>query len=326
MNLQPDTDELTDDDDLGGAAPADAARSLIVPAEARGQRLDRFLAAADLGLSRAALQRLISNGHLLLDGRQPRPAEPLKGGEAVALTLPPAVATELVAENLPLTVVYEDADIVVIDKPTGLVVHPAPGHPRGTLVNALLFHFPDMTIGGSLRPGIVHRLDQDTSGLLVVARNDQALQTLHDQQAARTMQKRYLALVVGRPPAEAGVIDAPIGRDPRDRLRMAVVADGRPARTHYRIQQPFARETLLELTLETGRTHQIRVHLRRVGCPIVGDPLYGPRSANRFGLKRQFLHAAELGFAHPRDGRPLHFSSPLPAALQRVLQRLEHEQ
>jgi 23S rRNA pseudouridine1911/1915/1917 synthase len=318
VNLPPEPlDELTDE--------TATLLSVAVPPAARGERLDRFLAAAELGLSRAALQRLISDGRVLLDGRRPRPAEPLKGGEAVTLELPPAAPTELVAEDLPLTVVYQDDDLVVVDKPAGLVVHPAPGHPRGTLVNALLFHFPAMSVGGSLRPGIVHRLDQHTSGLLVVARHDQALAALQAQQAARTMTKRYLALTVGRPREDAGVIDAPIGRDPRDRLRMAVVADGRPARTHYRLLEAFNNESLLELTLETGRTHQIRVHLRRINCPVVGDPLYGPRSSNRFGLKRQFLHAAELGFLHPRDGRPLHFSSPLPADLQAALERCRRQ-
>ncbi len=315
--------ELLDDDaDLPAAA---TLLSVAVPPAARGERLDRFLAAAELGLSRAALQRLISDGRVLLDGRLPRVAEPLKGGEAVTLEVPPAAPAELVAEDLPLTVVYQDDDVVIVDKPAGLVVHPAPGHPNGTLVNALLFHFPAMSVGGTLRPGIVHRLDQHTSGLLVVARNDQALAALQAQQAARLMTKRYLALVVGRPREDAGTIDAPIGRDPRDRLRMAVVSDGRPARTHFRLLEALADESLLELTLETGRTHQIRVHLRRINCPVVGDPLYGPRSANRFGLKRQFLHAAELGFLHPRDGRPLHFSSPLPADLQKILDRCRRQ-
>ncbi|ABY34134.1 MAG TPA: RluA family pseudouridine synthase [Chloroflexus aurantiacus] len=296
-------------------------RVVVVPPTQTAERIDRFLAGAMPDLSRAQVQRLIEQGFVLYDGRSPRASQPVRPGAVIQLTIPPPIPTELVAEPIPLDVVYEDADIAVINKPAGMVVHPAPGHPRGTLVNALLARYPDLAIGGELRPGIVHRLDRDTSGLLVIARHDQAMRSLVDQQQARRMRKIYQALVIGRPP-ETGTIDAPIGRDPRDRLRMAVVPDGRPARTHYRLLDTFGDYSLLEVQLETGRTHQIRVHLRHLGYPIVGDPVYGPRRSH-LHLSRQFLHAAYLGLVHPRSGRWQEFTAPLPADLQIVLRQLQ---
>ncbi len=296
-------------------------RTVIVPAEAAGMRIDRFLAAVLPDLSRAQAQRLIEQGLVLYEQRPTRASQTLRAGATILVIVPPPIPTELVAEPIPLTIVAEDADIAVINKPAGMVVHPAPGHPRGTLVNALLARYPDLAVGGEVRPGIVHRLDRDTSGLLVVARHDAALRALVEQQQARRMRKVYQALVVGRPP-ETGVIDAPIGRDPRDRLRMAVVANGRPARTHYRLLQSWTNYSLLEITLETGRTHQIRVHLRHAGYPIVGDPMYGPRRSH-FNLQRQFLHACQLGFFHPRGGDWREYTAPLPADLAAILRQLQ---
>ncbi|WP_298819227.1 RluA family pseudouridine synthase [Chloroflexus sp.] len=295
-------------------------RMVVVPPTATGERIDRFLAATLPDLSRAQVQRLIEQGLVLYAGRPARASQPLRPGVVIQVTVPSPVPTELVAEPIPLAVVYEDVDIAVINKPAGMVVHPAPGHPRGTLVNALLARYPDLAVGGEVRPGIVHRLDRDTSGLLVIARHDAALRALVEQQQARRMRKIYQALVIGHPP-DTGTIDAPIGRDPRDRLRMAVVNDGRPARTHYRVLETFGDYSLLEVQLETGRTHQIRVHLRYLGYPIVGDPVYGPRRAH-LHLERQFLHAGHLGLFHPRDGQWREYTAPLPPDLSSVLNHL----
>jgi 23S rRNA pseudouridine1911/1915/1917 synthase len=213
--------------------------------------------------------------------------------------------------------------VVVVDKPAGMVVHPAPGHTRGTLVNALLARYPDIAIGGDLRPGIVHRLDRDTSGLLVVARNDRALRDLQRQQQARTMVKVYLAVADGRFKEPQGVIDAPIGRHPTDRTRMAVLASGRVARTHWRVLEDLGEYTLLEVRLETGRTHQIRVHFAHKSRPLLGDPLYGPKKPRAtFGLARQFLHAHRLGFQLPSSGAWAEFGTPLPADLAAALEKL----
>lgn len=296
---------------------------LNVSLEQAGQRLDRYLAASLHDCSRSFVQHLINEGRVQVNDQAARASYLVRAGDTVRLQRPHGRTTELVAEAIPLTVVYEDCDVVVIDKPAGMVVHPAPGHERGTLVNALLFRYPDMEVGGDLRPGIVHRIDQDTSGLLVVARNDRALQDLADQQQRRAMKKIYLAVVEGRPKQEYGLIDAPIGRHPRDRLRMAVVDGGRPARTHYRVIETLGAYSLLEITLETGRTHQIRVHMQHIGRPVLGDQLYGVRRPRQnFGLARQFLHAQRLGFALPLDGSWCEFVSPLPADLQAVLARL----
>lgn len=298
---------------------------IYVPLEDAGERLDRFVARAVTELSRSFAQQLIGEGHVTVDGRRARASLSLRGGEWVRVSVPPPQPTLLLPEAIPLRVVHEDADVVVVDKPAGMVVHPAPGHAGGTLANALLARYPDMQTGGGLRPGIVHRLDQDTSGLLVVARHDQALQALTEQQRARSMLKLYLALVEGRFRETEGVIDAPIGRHPTDRVRMVVTSNtsGRPARTHYRVLEELPGYSLLEVRLETGRTHQIRVHMLHRNRPILGDPMYGVRRPRTtFGLTRQFLHAQRLGFQHPRDSSWCEFTSPLPEDLQRVLERL----
>ena len=225
-------------------------------------------------------------------------------------------------QALPLEIIYEDADLLVVNKAAGMVVHPAPGHSDDTLVNALVARYPKLQeVGGEMRPGIVHRLDKDTSGLLIVARNTRTLAALTAQMKRHEIVKRYLALVEGIVSHDSGTIDAPIGRNPRQRQQMSITAaESREARTHFRVLQRFAHHTLLLLQLETGRTHQIRVHLKAIGHPVVGDPIYGPGSTQRaLGLQRQFLHAYQLKFTHPITGVPLEFEAPLPADLQAVL-------
>jgi 23S rRNA pseudouridine1911/1915/1917 synthase len=251
----------------------------------------------------------------------------LKEGDRVTVSVPAPEPTTLRAEEIPLTVVYEDVDLLVIDKPAGMVVHPAPGHASGTLVNAVLGHVPnlELNMGDEARPGIVHRLDKDTSGLLVVAKRRGAHEALTRQMAAHKMHKEYIALVDGHPKPVMGVIDAPIARDPRDRHRMAVVAGGRSARTHYEVERDLGRYSLVKATLETGRTHQIRVHMAYIGHPLVGDPVYGKRTlqeAGKMGLERQFLHAYKLGFTLPSTGEWKEFVSELPGDLQAVLHKL----
>jgi len=242
-------------------------------------------------------------------------------GEVVSVEIPPPQIDEILPDPIPLTVLYEDADVIVINKPAGMVVHPAPGHPRGTLANALLAHVPGISVGGSQRPGIVHRLDKDTSGLIVAAKTDRGRTALVTQWEDRSVEKTYLALVTGSVADEEATIDAPIGRDPKNRQRMAVLRSGRPAVTHFRVLERFPNATLLELTIETGRTHQIRVHLAFIGHPIVGDQLYGKVRPKDPRIDRQFLHASALAFQLP-DGAALRLEAPLPDDLQSVLEKL----
>ena len=288
-----------------------------------GLRLDRFVAESVTDLSRSYAHQLIEDAHIQLNGRDARPSSPVRTGDTITVRLPVARPTDLVAQDIPLTVVYEDADVAVIDKPAGMVVHPAPGHLDGTLVNALLARYPDITVSGDLRPGIVHRLDRDTSGLLVITRNDRARHAIQAQQQARTMAKAYLAVVEGRFKETVGLIDAPIARHPTDRKRQAIVAGGREARTHWRVLEDLGEYTLIEARLETGRTHQIRVHFAYKSRPVLGDPLYGPRKPRAtFGLTRQFLHAYRLGFALPSSGEWAEFEAPLPDDLRTALEKL----
>ncbi len=299
-------------------APPSAIRQFRA---ARDQpRLDRFLSLQQTGLSRSRLHALIAAGMAQLNGQPARPAQKVKAGDHITLTIPPARAAALTPQEMPLSVLYQDDALLVLDKPAGLSVHPGPGHPDGTLVNGLLAHCPDLPgIGGVLRPGIVHRLDKDTSGLMVVAKTEPAHRQLSAQLKARQVDKGYLALAVGIIAPPQGVIDAPIARDPRHRQRMAVVPGGRDARTRYQTRQQYDRHTLLELQLETGRTHQIRVHLSHLGHPLLGDATYGKASPL---LSRHFLHAHRLGFQHPNNGQPLQFQSQLPPELAAILPEL----
>lgn len=299
--------------------------SFVVPPEETGTRLDVFLA-RHAELSRARVQKLIEAGEITVNGRPERANYRLREGDRLLGHAPPPVEPKAVPQDIPLDVVYEDQDVLVLNKPAGLVVHPAPGHPGGTLVNALLHHCPDLAgIGGVLRPGIVHRLDRDTTGLLAVAKNDLAHRGLVEQLKRREVHRTYLALVHGQVAEPAGVVQAAIGRDPRNRQRMAVVErNGREAVTRYRVLERWADFTLLEVRLETGRTHQIRVHMAYLGHPVVGDPVYGRRQ-NPWGLRRQLLHAYRLEFAHPRSGKPMRFTAPLPQHFRAVLAGLRGE-
>lgn len=292
-------------------------------ADRAGERLDVFVARAMRGtlpdLTRSRVRRLVDQGLVTVDGRQASKAGlGLVAGQRVQVTLPPPERTTLEPEAIPLGIVYEDDDLLVVDKPAGLVVHPSPGHAGHTLVNAVLAHCPNLSgIGGEGRPGIVHRLDKDTSGLIIVAKNDAAHLSLARQLKERKIEKTYLALVEGRVRPAGGVIDAPIARDPRHRKRMAVVARGRDARTRYRVLREADGRSLLEVRPETGRTHQIRVHLASIGHPIAGDALYGRRRDP--SLARQFLHAQRLAFRHPRTGERIELEAPLADDLARYL-------
>jgi 23S rRNA pseudouridine1911/1915/1917 synthase len=297
-----------------------------VPPAGRALRADRIVADA-AGLSRSFVQRLIEDGRLTLDGRPIKSNTLLEPGMQLELDVPPPTPLDAEPDDIPLTVLYEDDDVLVIDKPAGLVTHPAPGHPRGTLVNALIARGGAEAYGaiaGVQRPGIVHRLDRDTSGLILVARNDGAQQALMAQLKERRIKKTYIALVAGSPPAEQGRIEAPIGRDPRHRIRMAVVPDGRQATTIYRVRQHLGEWTLLELDLITGRTHQLRVHLSSIGLPIAGDPIYATGTARRGpdGLGRLFLHSWRIEFVAVDGERLIRVEAPLPPELDSVLETL----
>ena len=305
-------------------------RTFTVPDESAGARLDHFLVSVLGGLSRSHVQRLVKQGHVRVAGRQGKPNQPVKTGQEIAVDIPePAEAVPL-AEPLPLPILYQDADIIVVDKPAGMVVHPAAGHATGTLVNALLHHVDDLSgIGGEKRPGIVHRLDRGTSGLMVVAKNDAAHEELSRQFRDREVEKEYVALVWGLLPAGRR-IDAPIGRDPSNRKKMSARARrSREAVTRIVRSERLKALTLVQVAIHTGRTHQIRVHLSAIGHPIVGDPLYGGVRRRVPGdlravthLDRPFLHAAHLVFKHPADGRRMEFTSDLPDDLRRVIDEL----
>lgn len=329
-----------------GASGLAGAVSVVAGDEAKAMRLDRVLAGLVPAVSRSRLQALIREGHVLVDGAvSPDPSLKLRGGEVLALTLPPPRPPAPAAEKIPLVVLYEDAELIVIDKPAGLVVHPAAGHESGTLVNALIAHCGESLsgIGGVRRPGIVHRLDKDTSGVMVVAKTDAAHAGLSEQFAAHgadgRLERAYLAIVWGVPARRKGMIDAALSRSAQNRLKIAVVPDdaGRHAVTHYEVLETFSDKdklpvaSLVRLHLETGRTHQIRVHLAHIGHPVLGDPAYGrgfltraarlpePARAALDDLGRQALHAAVLGFEHPVTGEALSFHSSLPADMDRLV-------
>ncbi len=290
-----------------------------VPAEAAGQRLDQFLSGQDTGLSRSALGALAGQGMVLCGGQPAGKSLRLKAGDSVLLTIPPARETAAQPQNIPLEIVYEDGDLLVVNKPKGMVVHPAPGSPDGTLVNALLWHCGASLsgIGGELRPGIVHRIDKDTSGLLVVAKNDAAHTALSAQMAVHSIRRVYHTVVYGRL-RQGGAVEAPIGRHRVDRKRMAIDAGGRYAYTAYEVLAAYRDFTYLACQLKTGRTHQIRVHLASIGHPVAGDAVYGPKKVLK-SLAGQCLHAKVLGFVHPSTGQYMEFDSPLPEYFTRFL-------
>jgi 23S rRNA pseudouridine1911/1915/1917 synthase len=315
------------------AAPAPEPRTAVVPDGASGRRFDAVLAELFPEYSRSRLAEWIKSGDVRLDGREVRPRDPVRGGEIVVLTAVLEIQTRSEPEDIALDVLHEDADVFVLNKPAGLVVHPGAGNPAGTLVNALLHRDP--ALAALPRAGIVHRLDKDTSGVMVVARTLPAHTALVEQLSAREVHRQYLAVVLGAL-VSGGTVNAAIDRHPRDRLRQAVREDGREAITHYRLRERFRAHTLLECRLETGRTHQIRVHMAHIKHPIVGDPLYGgplklPKGATTElveslrGFKRQALHAETLEFAHPVGGEPIRCSAPMPVDMQALIASLRQD-
>ena len=303
----------------GGVSLISSPRVFNFIVDDLGARLDKYVSEKCPELSRTQAQKLVADGHITVNGSTAKAGLKLNIGDRVTVRVPPAESSLLLPEAIPFKIIYKDDDLLVIDKPAGLAVHPAPGHPAHTLINALLSHLSDLPDTGSpLRPGIVHRLDKDTSGLMLVARNISAHTSLSNQFKARSVTKAYLVLVKGHLTPEDGIIEAPVGRDPRNRKRMAVVAEGRgrQARTQYRVIDYIDSYTLLEVMPETGRTHQIRVHLSAIGYPVVGDPTYGVKSPS---LSRQFLHASRLGFHLPSSGEYVEFESRLPPDLQQAL-------
>ena len=292
--------------------------------EDAGRRIDAWLAARVENLTRSAAARLLEEGKVTRDGGKPLSKNyKLTGGETVEVTLPDPESVDVVPQNIPLDIVYEDADVIVVNKPKGLVVHPAPGHPDGTLVNALLYHCGDSLsgIGGELRPGIVHRIDRDTTGLIIAAKNDFAHQRLAAQLQDHTLSRIYHCIVIGNLREDSGTVDAPIGRHPVDRKKQAVVWDGRSAVTHWRVLERFQGFTYVECRLETGRTHQIRVHMAYTGHPILGDTVYGNKKPVP-GLQGQCLHAVGLQFIHPRTEELVELSCPLTEEFEKQLAKL----
>ncbi|MDD6865485.1 MAG: RluA family pseudouridine synthase [Lactobacillus sp.] len=295
-------------------------RQIEIDADLTG-RIDKVLGHFLSDVSRSQLQKWIEDGHVTVNGQVVKTKYKLKAGDVVKIIPETPQTIDLEPEDIPLDIVYEDDDVIVVNKPAGMVVHPAPGHPGHTLVNALLYHSPLSTINGEFRPGIVHRIDKDTSGLLMVAKNDLAHRSLAAQLKAKTNQREYVALVHGVIKEDQGTIDAPLGRSKKDRKKQAVVMDGRHAVTHFEIVKRYRHYTLVKCRLETGRTHQIRVHMAYIGHPLAGDPLYGPRKT--LAGPGQYLHAGLLGFKHPRTGQEMTFTAPLPDYFTKMLEHLD---
>ena len=289
--------------------------------EMQNGRLDKVCSEIFSDYSRSQIKQLLDGGNITVNGKTEKAKYKVKSGDVIRLEEPETKTLELRPENIPLDIVYEDDDVIVINKPQGMVVHPAPGHNEHTLVNALLYHCPLSTINGTFRPGIVHRIDKDTSGLLMVAKNDKAHRSLAKQLKDKTNIREYVALVHGRIAEDEGTINAPIGRSLKDRKKQAVVKDGRNAVTHFEVLKRYRDYTLVKCILETGRTHQIRVHMKYIGHPLVGDPLYGPKKTIKGN--GQFLHAGKLGFVHPTTGKLLIFEAPLPKIFQECLEKLD---
>ena len=300
----------------------------IITAEVSGPRVDAWLSEQVPGLTRSAAQRLLVEGQVTRDGVAVKKNEKITAGNVYTVVMNDAVDVPLVAQDIPLDVVYEDEDVIVVNKPRGMVVHPAPGHPMGTLVNALMYHCGDSLsgVGGAKRPGIVHRIDKDTSGLIIAAKNDMAHLALSAQLADRSLSRVYEAVAVGNFREDSGTVDAPIGRHPNERKKMAVIAqNSRPAVTHWQVIARYRGYTHIRCKLETGRTHQIRVHMAYLGHPLLGDEVYGHAKLPEKGLTGQCLHARELKFIHPRTGEQIHLETELPDYFQDVLHRLGNE-
>ncbi|AXH98640.1 RluA family pseudouridine synthase [Sporosarcina sp. PTS2304] len=289
--------------------------------ELAGNRIDKVLALLQPEWSRTQIQQWVKDEHIQVNNSTVKPNIKVKSGDTISVLQPEPEEYDIVAEDLQLEIMYEDADVLVVNKPVGMVVHPSPGHLTGTLVNGLMYQVKDLSgINGVMRPGIVHRIDKDTSGLLMVAKNDKAHVSLVNQLVEKSVTRVYTALVHGHIPHDNGTIDAPIGRDKRDRQKMAVVDDGKHAVTHFKVLERFGNYTLVECKLETGRTHQIRVHMKYISYPLVGDPKYGPRKTIDFG--GQVLHAGTVGFIHPTTGEYMEFKAPLPENYQQLLNDL----
>lgn len=298
----------------------------VEPSEA-GQRIDRYLSEKLPDLTRSYLQKLIGEGFVLQKGKPVKNGTKTLAGEQIEVTVPEAEEPEILPEDIPLDILYEDADVILVNKPKDMVVHPAAGHYSGTLVNALMYHCRDglSGINGVLRPGIVHRIDKDTTGVLVVCKNDKAHNALAEQLKEHTITRRYRAIVCGNLKEDEGTVDAPLGRHPQERKKMAIVRQGgRRAVTHYRVLERFGSYTYIECRLETGRTHQIRVHMASLGHPLLGDEVYG-RTKSPFHLEGQTLHAMVLGFQHPTTGEYMEFEAPLPAYFEELLQKLRKQ-
>jgi len=293
--------------------------------EEEDERIDKWISNTLQSLSRSYIQKLIKENNVLVNGRSQKASYRLKADDEIRFQIPDASEPSILAEDIPLSILYEDEDILIVDKPKGMVVHPAPGHYSGTLVNAVMFHCKDglSGINGILRPGIVHRIDKDTTGSLIVCKNDTAHQLIASQLKEHSITRKYRAIIHGRLPEEEGRIDAPIGRDEKDRKKMAVnKKNGKPAVTHYRVLKSFREYSYIECSLETGRTHQIRVHMASIGHPILGDTVYGDRRTN-YHLEGQTLHAMTIGLKHPSTGEYLEVSAPLPAYFEHLLEILE---
>ncbi|HWO77882.1 MAG TPA: RluA family pseudouridine synthase [Bacillus sp. (in: firmicutes)] len=292
-----------------------------IQSDTAGERIDKVLSALNEEWSRSQIQNWITSGAVKVNGDTVKRNYKVATGDSITIEIPEAEELDVEPEPMDLDIYYEDADVLVVNKPRGMVVHPAPGHTRGTLVNGLLYHCKDLSgINGVLRPGIVHRIDMDTSGLLMVAKNDLAHERLVKQLQEKTVTRKYLAIVHGVIPHDVGTIDAPLGRDPKDRQKMTVVDNGKHAVTHFRVKERFRNYTFVECELETGRTHQIRVHMKYIGYPLAGDPKYGPKKT--LDIEGQALHAQVLGFTHPRTGEYLEFSAPLPDEFEKLIDYL----
>ena len=299
----------------------DVSETIIFSADKAGERLDVFLTRKWPDFSRSHIQKLIAKGEVVTVGKVRKANYKLTLGDEVKITLPEAVPVAIEAENILLDILYEDDDIIVVNKARGMVVHPAAGVNSGTLVNALLYHCDDLSgINGEIRPGIVHRLDKDTSGVMVCAKNDKAHVNLAEQIRTKAAHRIYLAIVNGNIKEETGIIKGDIGRHPIERKKMAIVKEnGKPAVTHFKVLERFGDFTLVECKLETGRTHQIRVHMASIGHPLVNDPKYGPKKASPFAIKGQALHSHELTLTHPTSGEEMNFTAPLPDDMEKIL-------